>query len=167
MSAVNGNMQEQVAEDARLGMEPLADAGAHWSLFLPALLVAVIYGAAWLLLDFGGFGDGALARLIFLVLVAAPPLLWGHAFLRFYSIGVAVTPEHVLIARGWPHHDAIRIPLSEIESATMRTSWLARILGAGSIHIRLWDGSDIDVYDLERPRRVVEIIREHIRLQTD
>lgn len=158
-----GEIGEIVAAD---DTGSLAEVGAHWSLFLPAILVAIIYGVAWLLLDFGGHGEGALGRLIFLVLVAAPPLLWGHAFLRFYSTGAAVTQNHVVVARGWPHHEAIRIALSEIESATMRVSWLARMLGAGSIHLRLWDGSEIDVYDLERPDRVVEIIREHIRLQT-
>lgn len=165
---MNGHVSEgEIGEIGTVGgSETLAEAGAHWSLFLPAIMVAIIYGVAWLLLDLSGYGEGALGRLIFLVLMAAPPLLWGHAFLRFYSTGAAVTQDHVLVARGWPHHEAVRIALSEIESATMRESWLARRLGAGSIHLRLWDGSDIDVYDLRRPVRVVEIIREHIRLQT-
>ncbi|HXK54197.1 MAG TPA: PH domain-containing protein [Hyphomicrobiales bacterium] len=144
-------------------INPLAETRAHWSLFLPAILVAALYGCAWLILDWNDLAGGALARLVFLVLVAAPPLLWGHAFLRFYSIGVALTETHVLVARGWPHHEARQIDLGEIESATVRVSPLARMLGSGSLHLRMWDGTEIDAYDLKRPDRLAALIRERIR----
>jgi uncharacterized membrane protein YdbT with pleckstrin-like domain len=138
--------------------ETLAEAGAHWSLFVPAVLVAALYGASWIALDAAGRGGGALSRLIFLVLVAAPPLLLGHAFLRFYSTGVVVTRDHILVARGWPHQTVERVPLSEVEALSVRASLLARLLGSGSLHIRLWDGRDIDARDLARPQNIVEAL---------
>jgi len=144
--------------------EPLAEAGAHWSLFLPAILVGALYGAGWLGLDVTGRGGGALARLVFLVLVAAPPLLLGHAFLRFYSAGVVVTAEHILVARGWPHQTAERIPLSEVESVSVRASLLSRLLGSGSLHIRLWDGRDVDARDLARPQDIVEALNGRLHV---
>ena len=146
-------------------IETLTAVRAHWSLFLPALIVAALYGMSWLGLDATGRSGGALARLVFLVLLVAPPLLLAHAFLRFYSAGVAVGPNHVLVARGWPHHEGDQIPLSEIESVSVRSSLIARLLGAGSIHIRLWNGNDIDVRDIADPDRIVEIIRARLRVE--
>jgi uncharacterized membrane protein YdbT with pleckstrin-like domain len=146
-------------------IEPLAETGGHWSVFLPALLVAILYGVLWLLLDLTGRGSGALARLIFLVLIAAPPLLLAHAFLRFYSTGVAVTRQHILVARGWPRHMGEQIPLKDVESATLRVSRLSRLLGVGGIHIRLWDGNAIDARDLADPSDVVETIRKRLRVE--
>lgn len=146
-------------------VEPLAALRAHWSVFLPALLVAALYGASWLVLDAIGHGGGALARLVFLVLVAAPPLLVAHAFLRFHSAGVTVTRKHILVARGWPRQAAERIPLAEVESVSVRASLIARMLGAGSLHIRLWDGRDIDARDLADPHELVEVIRGRLRVE--
>lgn len=144
--------------------EPLAEAGAHWSLFVPALLVAVLYGAGWLALETTGRGGGALSRLVFLVLLAAPPLLIAHAFLRFHSAGVMVTGEHILVARGWPHQSGEQIPLSEVESVSVRASLLSRLLGSGSLHIRLWDGRDIDARDLSRPQDIVEALSGRLQV---
>lgn len=145
-------------------LDSLAEVEAHWSLFLPAILVGALYGASWLALDATGRSGGALARLVFLVLVAAPPLLLGHAFLRFYSVGVAATRNFILVARGWPHQSAERIPLSEVESVSVRSSLISRLLGAGSLHIRLWDGRDIDARDLARPQKIVDALEGRLHV---
>jgi uncharacterized membrane protein YdbT with pleckstrin-like domain len=156
-------LDEELGEDEPI--EPLAAARAHWSVFLPALIVAALYGLGWLGLDATGRTGGALGRLVFLVLLTAPPLLVAHAFLRFYSAGVTVTRKHILLARGWPRYTAERIPLSDVESVTERRSLMARLVGAGSLHIRLWDGRDVDARDLADPHELVEVIRGRLRVE--
>ncbi|MBZ0216349.1 MAG: hypothetical protein K8F25_07350, partial [Fimbriimonadaceae bacterium] len=64
-------------------VHPLVETRAHWSLFLPSVVVALIYGLAWLMLAMVGQGGGGLAKIMFLVLVIAPPVLLAHAFLRY------------------------------------------------------------------------------------
>lgn len=132
-------------------IHPIAEIRAHWSLFLPTLLVALVYGGAWLYVEATGLAGGALARLLFLVLLLAPPLLLAYAFLRYYSTGVALIRNHLLVSPGWPHVGGEQIPLAEIESVSVRASRLGRLLGAGGLHIRLWDGGEIDVRDLAEP----------------
>lgn len=163
MSSDITDLEEELGEEEPL--EPLATARAHWSVFLPAVIVAALYGIAWLGLDAAGRTGGALGRLVFLVLLMAPPLLVAHAFLRFYSAGVTVTRKYILVARGWPHYTAERIPLAEVESVTERRSLMSRLLGAGSLHIRLWDGRDVDARDLADPREVVGVIRGRLRVE--
>ena len=99
------------------------------------------------------------------MLLVAPPLLVGHAFLRFYSAGVAATQKHILVARGWPHHAGDQIPFSEVESVSVRASFCARLLGAGSLHIRLWDGRNIDARDLAHPEDILEVVNSRLRAE--
>jgi len=146
-------------------IEPLAKARAHWSVFLPAVIVAALYGLGWVGLDTTGHAGGALGRLVFLVLLTAPPLLVAHAFLRYYSARATVTRKYILLSRGWPRYTAERIPLADVESVTLRRSLVARLVGAGSLHIRLWDGRDIDARDLADPHELVDIIRGRLRVE--
>jgi len=163
MNADLSDQDKELGEDEPI--EPLAEARAHWSVFLPALIVAALYGVAWLGLDANERAGGALGRLVFLVLLTAPPLLTAHAFLRYYSAGVTVTRKHILVARGWPRYTAERIPLSDVESVTERHSLMARLAGAGGLHIRLWDGRDVDARDLADPHQLVEVIRGRLRVE--
>lgn len=132
-------------------IRPLAEVRAHWSLFLPTPIVAAVYGGAWLYVETTALAGGALARLLFLVMLLAPPLLLAYAFLRYYSTGAALTRHHLLLSRGWPHVGGEEIALSEIEAVTVRETWLGRLLGAGTLHVRLRDGGAIATRDLAAP----------------
>lgn len=141
---------------------PLADTRAHWSLFLPAAAVALVYGLTMVLLGATGKGQGELARLVQLVFVLAPPLLLAHAFLRYYSTGLAVTEEHVLTARGWPRRMGEQVALADVTAIEIVSTRLQRRLGAGRVRLTLKDGGRITVNDLARPEPVVEAIARRI-----
>ncbi|MBL4757116.1 MAG: PH domain-containing protein [Rhizobiales bacterium] len=141
---------------------PRAEAHAHWSIFLPAIIVAFLYALIWGFLKITGFGDGALGRLIFLVLVIAPPLLIAQAFLRYYSIGIALTQKHVLLARGWPRTVGRQIALRDIVVVEVNSGILGRWMGAGGIHLLLRNGQRLGISDLADPENIADLIRQNI-----
>lgn len=149
--AINGDTTEEP-------IRPLAEARAHWSLFVPSVLVALLYGVVWLALDLTGLTGGALSKLIFLTLIFAPPVLLAYAFLRYYSTGVALTENCILVAQGWPHHLGQEIALSDVDAIEARVSTIGRLFGAGGVVIEVTDGHAIEVVDLARPQAFVDAV---------
>lgn len=143
-------------------IHPLVDARAHWSLFVPAIVIAVLYGLVWLAMELGGRGDGALAKLVFIVFIVAPPLLFVFAFLRYFSTGVGVTESGVLVARGWPHREGEVIPLDDIVAVDAQQSWVSRRLGSGTVRLLLRDGELIRVQDIADPQVIAGAIEARI-----
>jgi len=141
---------------------PRAEAHAHWSIFLPAGLVAALYSGAWGLLKIAGYGDDDLGRLVFMVVVIAPPLLVAQAFLRYYSIGLAVTRRHVLLVKGWPRTSGRQIALADIVVVDVSSGVLGRWLGVGGVHLLLKNGQRLRVSDLANPEAIAEEIRQSL-----
>lgn len=138
---------------------PIAEAHAHWSIFLPALIVAALYAALWAGFKYAGSGDGALGRLLFLVLVLAPPLLIAQAFLRYFSIGVALTEHHVLLVRGWPRTTGRQISLDDVVVVEVNSGFIGQYLGVGGLHFLLRNGQRVGVSDLADPENIAGKIR--------
>ncbi len=141
---------------------PQAEAHAHWSIFLPTGIVAALYAGAWLLLKMSGYGDGDLGRLVFIVVVVAPPLLVAQAFLRYYSIGLALTKHHVLLVKGWPRTSGRQIDLDEIAVVRVTGGTLGNWLGVGGVQLLLKNGRRIGVSDLANPGAIAEDIRQSL-----
>jgi len=75
---------------------------AHWHLFLPTLVIAVLYSALWMFFASSGKADSGLARLFIVVMAIGVPLLAVHAFLRYQTIRVQVNEDQALCHPGWP-----------------------------------------------------------------
>ncbi len=143
-------------------VHPLAETRAHWSLFLPSIAVASVYSIAWALLAMSGRGEGALAKIMFLVLIIATPLLLVQAFLRYKSAGLALTKHHVLVARGWPRLAGEQLDLKDIEKIDFRSGLLGRWLGVGKVVVQLKNGRTVSVSDLSQPKKICDTIRHRI-----
>jgi len=141
---------------------PIVESRAHWSLFLPSLVVALVYTAAWALLVITGRGDGTLAKLMFLVMMIAPPILLVQAFLRYNSIGLALTKNHVLVSKGWPRLAGEQIGLKNLSAVEVRFSVVGRWLGAGRVVLLQKDGRVVSVSDLDQPEEIADAIQSHI-----
>lgn len=141
---------------------PLAEAHAHWSIFLPAFIVAALYAGAWGLLKISGYGDGDLGRVVIIVIVVAPPLLIVQAFLRYYSIGLALTRHHVLLVRGWPRMGGRQVNLKDIAVVDVESGILGRWLGVGGVQLLLRNGQRLGVSDLTNPDTIADKIRESL-----
>jgi uncharacterized membrane protein YdbT with pleckstrin-like domain len=122
----------------------------------------VLYAGAWGLLKISGYGDGDLGRLVFIVIVVAPPLLIVQAFLRYYSIGLALTKNHVLLVKGWPRTSGRQIDLTEIVVVDTTGGILGNWLGVGGVQLLLKNGQRVGVSDLANPEVIADAIRQSL-----
>lgn len=141
---------------------PRAEAHAHWSIFLPAGIITGLYAGAWGLLRISDYGDGDLGRLVLIVVVVAPPLLVAQAFLRYYSIGLALTKRHVLLVKGWPRTSGRQIGLDDIAMVKVSSGVLGNWLGVGGVDLYLRNGQCIGVSDLANPGAIANDIRQSL-----
>lgn len=149
------------AGDAEL--EPVADARAHISLFVPTIIVAILFGGSWCVLWGAGLEETRLARVSLLVFLLAPPLLLVQAFLKYHSTGLAVTDCDLLVAPGWPRQSGVEVPLLGVDSVDVSASWLTRWFDTGTVRIRLVDGDVLKVSDLARAKQMTDYIRTRLR----
>ena len=138
---------------------------AHWTIFLPALVVACLYGGLWLFFVAAGKGDTALARLLLIVAVVGAPLLLAQAFLRHLSFGLAVGPRGLWYRRGWLRPRWRRVPLAQIARIDTALGLAGRLFGGGALVVRLKTGERLRLDDVRAPvdaaraieRRIAEI----------
>ena len=74
---------------------------AHWTIFLPAICIALLYGGSWVFLLGAGRGDTGLARIALLVLMMVVPVLFVRAYLRYQSFGLLIGRQAITYRRGW------------------------------------------------------------------
>ena len=88
---------------------------AHWHLFIPTVVIAVLYSICWAILATIGMIDAALARMVVIVMAIGVPLLAAHAFLRYQTIRLQVSDSHVYCHPGWPKDLPIDLPVQIIQ----------------------------------------------------
>jgi membrane protein YdbS with pleckstrin-like domain len=146
------------------GLDDTVRFKAHWTLFLPALVVALLYGGVWVFLLASGKGDTALARLMLLVLVLIVPVLLVRAFLRFASFGLLIRRQAIIYRRGWLRPRWRRVKLESLSSVRPVMSPLGRIFGGGALVLKRLDDSDIRLYDVEGPDEAARQILRRLRV---
>lgn len=146
----------------RSGARPETYRG-HWAIFLPSVVVALLYGGAWIGLLVTGRSDTALAKLALLVLLLVVPLLVTVACLRFRSLRIEVGPETVAFRQGWLRPRWTRLRYADIDAATVRWSRLGRTIGSGALQLRTGDGTAYRILDVAVPEAVAQRINEHAR----
>lgn len=136
---------------------------AHWSIFLPALIVALLYGGSWLLLVALGHGDWALARLALLVAIFGVPLLLVHAYLKYSVLGLLIARRELLVRRGWIRPKWRRYRFGEVSAAAVQRGLVGRLTEAGTLVVTLRDGRRIRLDDLRSPDEAARQIQQRLR----
>lgn len=137
---------------------------AHWTLFLPALVVALLYGGLWLFLLASGKGDTALARLMLLVLLLIVPVLLVRAYLRYASFGLLIRRQAILYRRGWLRPRWRRLKLESLSGVRPVLSPLGRFFGGGALVLTQIDHREIQLYDIEGPDEAARQISRRLRI---
>lgn len=137
---------------------------AHWSIFLPAMTVALIYGGLWAFLLAAGKGDTELARILLLVLLLVAPVLLVRAYLRMASFSLHIGRNVLSYRRGWIRPRWHRLQMNSLTGVRASTNPLGRILGGGALIITRLDGSDIRLYDVASPEHAVRHISRRLRI---
>lgn len=137
---------------------------AHWTIFLPAIIVALLYGGLWVSLLAAGKGDTALARLLLLVLLMVVPVLLVRAYLRFQSFGLLIGRQALTYRRGWVRPRWHRIYMDRLASARAVLNPFSRIFGGGALELTRTDGRKFRLYDLEAPELAARQISRQVRV---
>lgn len=132
---------------------------AHWTIFLPSLVVACLYGGLWLVLAAFGRADMALARLLLIVFVVGVPLLLVHAALRHRSCRLVIGDSRLWCRHGWFRPRWRRIALADVDTVSAARSLFGRLLGGGAVVIRFKDGETLKLDDLDAPLTAARAIR--------
>lgn len=138
--------------------EPIHRYKAHWHIFMPTAIIAVLYIIGWVTLYFLGLAGGGLARLFIVVLAVGVPILFAHAFLRYQTIAIEIYENHLQYHTGWPKAEPVRLPYGMIKNARSTRGLSGRLFGGGTVVLRLIAGEAIGVADVEKPETVVEKI---------
>ncbi len=93
---------------------------AHWQLFVPTVVIAILYGIGLLFLWMTDRSDGALFRLFAIVLAVGIPLLATHAFLRYETLCLHLGANNLRIHAGWPKDTPIEITYKLIDSLKVK-----------------------------------------------
>ncbi len=133
---------------------------SHWHIFVPTLIIGILYSAAWGFLSMTGKADSGLARLFIVVMAVGVPLLAAHAFLRFQTIRLQISEAdgQILCHPGWPRDLPICVPFNVIESVRVRRGLSGRLFGGGTVVLDLVTGGQVAVTDLAEP----ELARKRI-----
>ncbi|MEM7216578.1 MAG: PH domain-containing protein [Pseudomonadota bacterium] len=134
---------------------------AHWHIFIPTLVIAILYSVAWITLATLGKADSGLARLFIVVMAVGVPLLAVHAFLRYQTIRLQVSDGHVFCHPGWPKELPIDVPVSVIREIKVKRGLAGRVFGGGTIILSLVTEGDVVVADLAQP----ELARQTIEAE--
>ena len=135
---------------------------AHWHIFVPTVVIAILYSAAWMFLAMTGKSDTGLARLFIVVMAVGVPFLAAHAFLRFQTIRLQVSDGHAYCHPGWPKELPIDVPLSVIKEVKVRRGLSGYLFGGGTLILDLVTEGSVVVADISEPdlaKKVIDIAR--------
>lgn len=137
---------------------------ADWSIYLPAILVILLYGALWVLMLFLGKGDTALARILLLVLVLGVPLLLVRAFLRYMSFELRIFRRRLLYRRGWIRPRWRRVALEDVTGVRVAYGPAGRLPGSGALIMTFHAGPPLRLMDIADPEGAEHQISRRLRV---
>lgn len=122
-------------------------------LFLPTLIIAIGYGALWLILLWHGLSYGALARLCMFVLLVGLPVLVAYSLLRYITTSIRLYEVSAHVHAGFPRRDPVNIPYRFMEYVEVHYGFLGRLTKSATLRIGLIANKSIEVSYVHEPER--------------
>ena len=130
----------------------------HWSIYLPALAISVLWAA---LLFWADRHEPPLLTLRLFALIVeglVVPLLFLWAFFRGRGAEVRVTTESLFVSTGGRRPEKIGADLAFVEQVRVAQSFLQRLVNAGGIEIQLTGGRRFVLDDMSAPHQIEDAI---------
>lgn len=147
-----------VADPGEFELTPKKVYRAHWQIFLPTLMITLMYVGLWIFLSSKGMEKSALSRLIIIVMAIGVPVLAAHAFLRYQTIRVQVLPDGLRYHPGWPKDLPVDLPYDLIEDARIKYGLLGWVFRTGTLVLVLTTGNNVAIADLYKPKQILGAI---------
>jgi membrane protein YdbS with pleckstrin-like domain len=145
------HLHEVEDHGVEIALETQAVHRPGWQVFLPTLVIGVLYLLAWLWLSATGRAGGGLAKLVLLVLAIGVPLLAAHAMLRFQTIRLQARETALLYHPGWPRDMPVELPYALVERVALRRGLAGLAFGGGTLVAELTTGGRTAIADLGNP----------------
>ena len=142
------------------GPEGQAATGAHWTICLPALVVALTWTGVYFWAGWQEPPMHAIQAIALVIDAIVAPLLLVHAVLRARVLRARVSGGYLEVERGFPFRQRLRIALGEVVLAQVRRSPAQRYLGGGALALIERSGKRHLVADLARPEEIAAAINE-------
>lgn len=144
---------------------PAVSARAHWTIYLPTLVVALVWAGIYGWAHSRDPGLEGLASMALLVEALGVPLLLFAAALRARVLTVELRKEgrELYLRTGVLRVRDVGIGLSEIAHVRVRRSLPQRLLGGGALDIKTLSGERIFVADLDRPEAISAALAAPVR----
>lgn len=142
--------------------EPLASAAAHWTIYLPAAVVGLVWLGIFVWATFHVPELSGLRALALAVVALGTPLLVLAAALRARLLSVEIWPmgeegteaaaeRELVLVDGFARPRSLRVGAREIASIHIRRSLPQRLFGGGALDIKMLSGERVLITDLDRP----------------
>jgi hypothetical protein len=140
---------------------PLATARAHWTIYLPSLVVGLVWAGVYAYASLHQPVLAGLRALALAVVALGAPMLVFSAALRARVLIVEVRSSRVNAAglefyarSGFVRPREIRIGAAEISSLRLRRSFPQRLFGGGALDLKTLSGDRLRLADLDRPEAI-------------
>ncbi|ABS63904.1 hypothetical protein Plav_2290 [Parvibaculum lavamentivorans DS-1] len=140
-----------------------ARSGAHWTIYLPTLVVALTWTVVYFWADRQEPPLTAIRAIALAIEAVVVPLLLSHAFLRARVLRAEVAGEAAAIEWGFPLKRKLRLDIADIALAQVRRSYAQRYFGGGALALIGADGKRYLIADLARPEEIAAAINEKNR----
>lgn len=146
-------MTHENEQPPREDQRPIAK--AHWTIYLPSLVVALLWAGFYLRARFGEPPMPAIATLCLIVEAAAVPVLLMLAWGRARNLLVMLSSGDLLTRAGFPLKRERRIAMSDISRMAVRRGPVQRLFGGAALVVTLTSGARHVVNDLDHADVIV------------
>lgn len=154
---MNEQPENMLSEVVRTGT------GAHWTIYLPALVIAFTWGVVYFWSNWQEPPLLVVARIALIIEGMVVPLLLLHAFMRARVLRASVGEGALLAVWGFPMRRRLALPLGDIAAAQLRRPAMQRWFGGGALAIITRQGARHLIADLAEPEKVAAAINNAIR----
>ena len=130
----------------------------HWSIYLPALTISVLWAGVLFWADGREPPLEALRLLALIIEGIGVPLLFVWAFFRGRGAEIMVGADTVTVSTGGRQPSQVVLPLREVVDVRAVHSFLQGLVGAGRIEILTADGENFLFDDMGAPEQIAEAI---------
>lgn len=127
--------------------------GVHWAVFLPTVIIALLYAALWFWFTEVSGTSGGMSRAALLVLAVGVPVLMIRAGLRYVVGSLECGPDQLVVRPGWPARRETGIAYGQISELTVKRGLIGRLLDVGTLIITDRSGRRVIMPDLASPER--------------
>ncbi|MBO6634557.1 hypothetical protein [Parvibaculum sp.] len=152
----------QAAENP-LPPTPPIRTGAHWTIYLPSLVVALTWTVVYFWAIWQEPPLTAIRAVALAIESVVVPLLLVHAFLRARVLRAEISDGVLELTWGFPYRRHARLDIPGISLAQVRRSFAQRRFGGGALALIARDGERYLIADLAEPEAIAAAINNSNR----